>query len=213
MRKLTIVGLTLVGFAAAGCSTVEDIASADIAGSTLSAVGLISPQREKPEDPKPRGPLVAPGTKDLPAPREAAVNADPAWPKDSDRAEEIAEQQKIRRGNEYRDRMANGNVVLAPNELAGGYTQNPREYRPDPIQAGADGVNPQLSREELKSQSDLAQQIADQQSGRDTSERRYLIDPPSDHRQLSNQNYEGREEILAKQEPEKKRGLGRLWPF
>jgi hypothetical protein len=213
MRYTGFVSVSVLALLLSGCSAVENVASLDIAGNTMAAIGIVSANREKPEDPKPRGPLVVPGQTVLPQPRESATATDPNWPKDSDRAEEVRQAEADRKGQEYLERLSRDNMVLSPQEMAEGFGQMPGDGRnADPIQRGDDGVDPKLSPQELKRQSEDFAKLAEQNSGQNSTERRYLIDPPSDYRRPSGATYEG-SDALAQPEPEKKKGLGRLWPF
>ena len=216
MRSANIVVVAAVGLGLSACSAAEEIASFDIAGGTLSAIGVTSPNREAPQDPQPRGPLVVPGSTDLPQPREAVATNDPAWPKNAEEATEEFEAERKRIGSEYTARMDRDDVVLSPDELAGVRGPTPNSGRAaDELQLSrTEGVSATLSAAERRRQSDAALELAAQQAGQDKSERRYLIDPPSEYRQLSGVDYEGKDELLeGAAKKEEKKGLGRLWPF
>lgn len=219
MRHVIPAALLGASLALSGCSSVDDVSSYDITGNTLAAIGLASPDRETPEDPKPRGPLVVPGSRDnLPPPRESVAANDPNWPRDAEEREEAIEAEAERRNAEYLARLDDpqeASILLSREELAGGTGPTPGDREPDELQRhGTDRVNPTLSTQELNEQNERALELARQQSGQGSVERRYLIDPPTEYRQLSGAEYEGRDEMLdeARQEKEKT-GLSRLWPF
>lgn len=210
MRSASVAILAACGLSLSACASLEEMAGADFAGGTLAAIGLADPNRNPVPDPQPRGPLVVPGSRDLPAPRETAAGVnDPAWPRDPEAQARASRAEAERLNRELVDRVEGRDsrgILLSREELASGTVAERNARRG----INTNEQNPVLTAEEMRRQDQNVANLAREASQANT-ERRFLTDPPSDYRSLSQENYEGKEEILSG--GTQREGIARLWPF
>ena len=210
MRSASVAILAACGLSLSACASLEEMASADIAGGTLAAIGLADPNRNPVPDPQPRGPLVVPGSRDLPPPREATAGVnDPAWPRDPEAQARASRAEAERLNRELVERVEGRDsrgILLSREELAAGTIAEGNARRG----INTDQQNPVLTAEQMRQQDATIANLAREASQANT-ERRFLTDPPTEYRSLSQENYEGKEELLSGGAP--REGLARLWPF
>lgn len=132
-----------------------------------------------------RAPLVIPPRLELPPPDQsaAAVENNPAWPKDPDvaRRREEARQEKNRNISEERELEQN---PLRPNQMTPGRTAPRRAARDDGYRAPADGISNQVAPSALGFKGNLFGRMfgpGDDEVARFTGEppRAQLTDPPA----------------------------------